>query len=88
MFANAEIATAGKSGSVLSVPASAIYEMDGQKSVFVGLGGNRFTATRVAVGATSSDDVQIVSGLREGDKVVVQGGLLLKAIAVNKVASH
>lgn len=89
MFANAEIATAaGKGGSVLSVPSSAIFDIDGKKSVFVGLGDNRFSVIPVEVGEVSSEDVQILSGLREGDKVVAQGGLLLKAIALNQVASH
>ena len=89
MFANAEIATAaGKGGSVLSVPSSAIFEIEGKKSVFVGLGDNRFSVIPVEVGEISPDDVQIVSGLHEGDKVVAQGGLLLKAIALNQVASH
>jgi cobalt-zinc-cadmium efflux system membrane fusion protein len=88
MFANAEIATAGKGGSHLCVPASAIFEINGEKAVFIGLGENRFAVTRVEIGEVSSEDIQIVSGVREGDKVVAQGGLLLKAIALNQVASH
>jgi membrane fusion protein, heavy metal efflux system len=89
MFANAEIATAGgKGGSVLSVPSSAIFEIEGRKSVFVGLGDNRFSVIPVEIGEMSPEDVQILSGLHEGDKVVAQGGLLLKAIALNQVASH
>jgi len=63
MFANAEIATAsGKGGSVLSVPSSAIFEIEGKKSVFLGLGENRFSVIPVEVGEVSADDVQIVSG--------------------------
>jgi cobalt-zinc-cadmium efflux system membrane fusion protein len=88
MFAKAEIATAGKGGAHLSVPASAIFEINGEKSVFVGLGENRFAVTRVEIGEVSSEDIQIVSGVHEGDRVVAQGGLLLKAIALNQVASH
>jgi membrane fusion protein, heavy metal efflux system len=88
MFANAEIAAPGKNGSVLSVPATAIFDIDGKKSVFVGLGAGRFAVTTVEVGEVSSDDVQILSGLHEGDKVVAQGGLPLKAMALNQVASH
>ncbi len=88
MFANARIATPGKNGSVLSVPASAIFDIEGRKSVFVGLDGERFAVTPVEVGEVSSDDVQILSGLHEGDKVVAQGGLPLKAMALNQVAAH
>jgi cobalt-zinc-cadmium efflux system membrane fusion protein len=88
MFANANIATADKSGSVLSVPVSCIFDIDGQKSVFVELDANRFAVTPVKIGEVSSEDAQILSGLHEGDKVVAQGGLLLKAMALNQVASH
>lgn len=88
MFANAQIATAGERGLVLSVPASAIFDIEGKKSAFVGLGRNRFAVTQVEVGEVSSEDAQILSGLREGDKVVAQGGLLLKAMMINHVASH
>jgi cobalt-zinc-cadmium efflux system membrane fusion protein len=88
MFANAVIATAGETGSVLSVPAASIFDIEGKKSVFIGLGANRFAITQVEVGEASSEDVQILSGLREGDKVVEQGGLLLKAMALNQIVSH
>ena len=92
-FANAEIATAsGKGGSVLSVPSSAIFEIEGKKSVFVGLGDNRFSVIPVEVGEVSADDVQIVdvsghygllgvSGPRAWDAVARLGLPLAKTLA-------
>lgn len=73
---------------MLSVPSSAVFEIEGRKSVFVAMGENRFAVTPVEVGEASVEDMQILSGLHEGDKVVAQGGLLLKAMALNQVASH
>ena len=88
MFANAEITTAGKGGSVLSVPESAVFDIDGRQSVFVALDDNRFAVTSVEVGETSDGDAQILAGLHEGQRIVAQGGLRMKAIALNQVASQ
>jgi len=88
MFANAEISATGATSSVLSVPSSAIFNLAGKPSVFVATSENRFTVTSVQVGESGGEDVQILSGLHEGDEVVAEGGLPLKAMVLNQVASH
>ena len=88
MFANAEIATAGAAGAVLSVPSSAIFNLGGKDSTFVAMGRNRFTVTSVETGAAGEDQTQITSGLHEGDEIVVEGGLLLKAMTLNQASAH
>lgn len=85
MFARAEIeAEAGRGGrEVLAAPASAIYEVNGAKAVFVQTEPHVFSLRPVVVGATGHKDVEIISGVRDGERVVTHGGLLLKALLVN-----
>ena len=64
---------------VLSVPAAALQEIDGQTILFVYKGGDRFERRNVSVGATSDDRVQILAGLKPGESVAVAGGFALKS---------
>jgi cobalt-zinc-cadmium efflux system membrane fusion protein len=84
MFAHAEIETAGGGREVLSAPASAIYEVNGSKAVFVQTRPHEFSVRPVAVGAAGHQQVEILSGLSGGEQVVTRGGLLLKALMVNQ----
>lgn len=83
MFARAEIQTAGGGREVLAAPASAIYEINGAKTVFVQTQPHVFSVRPVVVGAAGHQEVEIVSGLSSGDRVVTRGGLVLKALMVN-----
>jgi len=85
MFARAEIeAVAGRGGrQVVAAPASAIYEVNGAKAVFVQTKPHVFSVRQVVVGAAGRNDVEIISGVHDGERVVTHGGLLLKALAVN-----
>jgi cobalt-zinc-cadmium efflux system membrane fusion protein len=82
MFARAEI-EAGTEREVLAAPASAIYDVNGAKAVFVQTEPHVFTVRRVVIGAAGHNDVEVISGVREGERVVTHGGLLLKALLVN-----
>jgi Cu(I)/Ag(I) efflux system membrane fusion protein len=64
---------------VLTVPASAVGDAPGTKQVFVDAGGGRYEPRPVRVGRRFGDRVEIVSGLSEGDAVVVSGTFLLDA---------
>jgi cobalt-zinc-cadmium efflux system membrane fusion protein len=88
MFANAEIVASRQSSAILSVPTSAIYELEGKKSVFIALSQGRFGVRPVTLGDNSGDEVQILAGLNEGDRVVIQGGLVLKAMMLNRASSY
>jgi cobalt-zinc-cadmium efflux system membrane fusion protein len=83
MFAQAEIRTTGGRREVLAAPASAIYEVNGAKAVFVQTGPHVFCLRPVALGAAGHEEVEILSGVHSGDQVVIHGGLLLKALLVN-----
>jgi len=75
MFANAEIVTAARRMAI-SVPLSAVLD-DGGKSVVFVADGNQYKKTEVELGLKSEDRVEIISGLKAGDHVVVKGNYLL-----------
>lgn len=75
MFANVEIVTAVHR-TAISVPLSAVLEDGGRSVVFVA-DGEKYKKREVTLGIKSEDRVEIVSGLNEGDKVVVKGNYLL-----------
>ena len=86
MFANAQITTTTELRAVLTAPASAVYDINGQKSVFVEVGSDSFALRPVKLGSAGHDDVEILSGVAEGEHVVSEGGLALKAMLVNGAA--
>lgn len=63
----------------LTVPAAAIQRVAGEEVVFVRGADGTFTVRRVRVGARAAATVEIQSGLREGEDVVADGALTLKA---------
>jgi RND family efflux transporter MFP subunit len=75
MFANVEIVTAAHRTAV-SVPLAAVLDEDGKSVVFVA-DGSEYKKKEVTLGLKSDDRVEIVSGLRAGEKVVVKGNYLL-----------
>jgi cobalt-zinc-cadmium efflux system membrane fusion protein len=75
MFANVEIVTASKR-TAISVPLAAVLD-DGGKSVVFIADGNEYKKREVSLGLKSDDRVEIIEGLKAGDKVVVKGNYLL-----------
>lgn len=73
---------------VVTVPASALLEVEGQDVVFVQTGTEQFEKRSVTVGAQSDGAIQIREGLRPGDKVVVAGGFALKSELMKGSISH
>lgn len=77
MFANVSIRV-GDVYRAPATPATAIYrEGDGELTVWATKDERRFTRKYVKVGETQDGFVQIVSGLKIGDKVVSDGALIL-----------
>ena len=58
---------------VLAVPKSAIVREQGEAFVFVFDGGETFERRLLALGAEGSDFFEIVSGLTEGERIVIEG---------------
>ncbi|MCB1119984.1 MAG: efflux RND transporter periplasmic adaptor subunit [Verrucomicrobiae bacterium] len=64
----------------LVLPRSAILSMDGKDVVFVqSEDGHGFEKTEVVLGKSDSQNVEIISGIHEGEIYVKQGGFFLKA---------
>lgn len=71
----------------LMVPLSALQTMNGEEVVFVRVG-EAYQAQPVEVGQRDGQRVEILSGLNEGDQVVVEESYLIKADIEKEGASH
>jgi cobalt-zinc-cadmium efflux system membrane fusion protein len=64
------------------VPRTAIQELNQATVVFVPDGDRRFKPQPVTLGSSFGNDVEVVSGVKVGDRIVVQGAFTLKAQAI------
>jgi len=62
------------------VPAGTIIQGEGESIIFVERGPGRFEQVPVKVGKRLGDMTAVLSGLRAGQRVVVDGGMLLKGL--------
>ncbi len=81
MFATARIlgTHAHDPRNLLTIPWSAVQEMDGHHIVFVRPSEGMFEPRRVHTGERAAAFVEVLSGLQAGEVVVVDGSVLLKA---------
>ncbi len=79
MFATVELAMPADAPPVLAVPEDALQELDGKKVVFIAENNTQFAARLVQPGRTAAGLVEIVSGLKEGERYAVKGAFLLKS---------
>ncbi len=75
MFVNAIIKV--PLGSAIVVPVTAVIDTGKRQVVWVETSTGMFEPRDVQVGQTSNDKIQILSGLKTGDKVAVSGGYLI-----------
>ena len=61
------------------VPVAAIMQGEGHSSVFVEQGAGRFRQTEVVLDQRTGGTVAVASGVKAGDRVVVDGAMLLRA---------
>ena len=75
-----EVAT-GRQINGMAVPRSALQKLDnGETAVWVHQAPERFIAQKVRVEPYSASDVVVISGLHDGDRVVVQAASLLAQV--------
>jgi len=79
MFATVELALAADSPPVLAVPEEAVQELDGKKLIFVAEKETEFKPRPVELGRASGGMVEVVSGLKEGERYAVKGAFTLKS---------
>ncbi len=75
MFGEVTLRTAARDG--LRIPADALIDSGTRKVVFVALGEGKFQPREVAVGPVTGDQVEVLSGLEEGEKVVTRANFLV-----------
>ncbi len=83
MFATVELPTTF-SRQALAVPVGAIQQLDGKTVVFVRRGATQFETREITVGKTVNGQVEILSGLRDGEGVATVGAFHLKSIIAGK----
>jgi Cu(I)/Ag(I) efflux system membrane fusion protein len=78
MYVDVEIAT-GSDQPVAAVPNSSVVDSGSRQVVIVDLGDGRFEPRDVKLGRRSSLYVEVLEGIQEGDRVVVDGNFLIDA---------
>lgn len=81
MSASARLEVVGMSQTTLAVPAAALQRVGDRWLAFVPKGQYEYEMRPVGRGRDLGNDVEVVSGLRAGETVVVEGAFLLKAEA-------
>ncbi|HYH96373.1 efflux RND transporter periplasmic adaptor subunit [Hyalangium sp.] len=80
MSASASIPLGGSGAAIITVPAAALQRLENGWVAFLPTGEKGVFARReVGRGRTLGDEVEVLSGLKEGEQVVVEGAFLLKA---------
>lgn len=75
--------------NVISLPHSAITEEQGSFFVYLQLDEEGYKKQLVATGADNGDSIQILSGVKAGDRIVVEGAYQVKlASATNAIPAH
>jgi Cu(I)/Ag(I) efflux system membrane fusion protein len=75
MFGEVTLRTAARDG--LRIPADALIDSGTKKVVFVALGEGKFQPREVEVGPITGEQVEVLSGLTEGEKVVTRANFLV-----------
>jgi Cu(I)/Ag(I) efflux system membrane fusion protein len=78
MFAQVELPATNK-GRVLTVPNAAVIDSGTRRIVLVQLGEGRFEPREVKLGARSDNYVEVISGVKDGEPVVVAANFLIDA---------
>lgn len=69
----------GEPRPVVVVPSAAVQDIDGRPVVFIEEGKGRYRRRDVTVGPDRGGTVEVRSGLRDGERIVVAGAFLLKS---------
>lgn len=80
MFAEVELALAAREKAVaLTVPVSAVIDSGTRRVVLIDVGDGRFAPREVKLGARSESFVEVLDGVKVGERVVVAANFLLDA---------
>jgi cobalt-zinc-cadmium efflux system membrane fusion protein len=80
MFATVELVLPADAAAVLAVPEDALQDLNGKKVLFaVAEKGDEFEPRKVELGRTVGGMVEIISGLKEGERYAIKGSFILKS---------
>lgn len=82
MFVRAQVFTATKDRGIV-IPLSSVVEEDGQPVAYVEVEGELFERRPLKLGTRQGDMVQIVDGLKSGDRVVTRGAYNIRLQAAS-----
>ena len=84
MFATADIVTGASSKQAIMIPSTAIQKIGGKPAVFVQEKDGSFAKRELELGREFGGNVEVKSGLKEGELVVVAGAFTLKSEALKE----
>jgi cobalt-zinc-cadmium efflux system membrane fusion protein len=71
------------------IPAAAVVDDAGRPIVFVQTGGEAFERRAVTLGARTGDVIQVIDGVKEGERVVTKGAYLVRLASLStSVPAH
>ncbi|WP_409482695.1 efflux RND transporter periplasmic adaptor subunit [Noviherbaspirillum sp. ST 5-3] len=85
MFSDVELAASSRS-DVLTIPLSAVIDSGTRRIVLVQAGEGRFEPREVKLGTRSDEYIEVVEGVKAGEKVVVAANFLIDAESNLKAA--
>ena len=85
MYAQMEVSVAAK-GAVVTVPISAVLDSGIRRIVLIQAGEGRFEPREVKLGARSDTYVEVIEGVKDGERVVVAANFLIDAESNLKAA--
>lgn len=88
MSASAAVPVGTTGAPILTVPVAAVQRVRNEWCVFLPKDGSHFEIRRIGRGRDLVGEVEVLSGLRAGETIVVDGAFLLKAQAEKGEADH
>ncbi|HEY3309242.1 MAG TPA: efflux RND transporter periplasmic adaptor subunit [Desulfuromonadaceae bacterium] len=79
MFATVELALPTGTSTTLAVPEDTLQDLNGKMVVFVAENEAEFAARQVQSGRAANGMVEIISGLKEGERYAIKGAFILKS---------
>ena len=78
-FVHARLSTRGTTEPIIAIPRKAVLQVEGEPSVFVQADKGRYVVRPVELGRVAGDLVEVKRGLIEGERIVIEGGFVLKS---------
>lgn len=88
MSGSAAVPVGAATNQVLTVPVAALQRVRNEWCVFLPKDASTFEIRKIGRGRDLGAEVEVLSGLRAGEKIVVEGAFLLKSQAEKGAADH